>query len=271
MNQLFLNETFKQLWQGKDIFQEAFSIKGESIRKVKSRHTFYWTLQGKGYFIKLHVGCGWREIFKNLFQLKYPVLGAAQEYKAIRHLERIKVNTMTICAFASKGITPANITSFLITEELTNTISLEDFCHNWNTNPPSYELKYKIIKALGTMIGEMHRSGLNHRDCYLCHFLLDKNTLENPKLYVIDLHRAQIRKKVPKRYIMKDLAGIFFSAMDANLSKRDIFHFIQAYTQQPISITLKENASYYKKIYNIARKLYKKIHKKDWNNTIFSE
>ncbi|HNZ67386.1 MAG TPA: lipopolysaccharide kinase InaA family protein, partial [Planctomycetota bacterium] len=102
MDHLFLNETFETLWRGKDVFKEAFQLSGESFRKVKSRHTFRFELGEQGYFAKLHTGCGWKEIFKNLFQGKMLVLGASQEYKAIRYLEMIQVPTMKPCAYASK-------------------------------------------------------------------------------------------------------------------------------------------------------------------------
>ena len=103
----------------------------------------------------------------------------------------------------------------------------------------------------------MHSAGMNHRDCYICHFLLKKE--EFPALYVIDLHRAQIREKIPMHYLLKDLGGIWFSAMDAGLTKRDILRFLKVYTRQELH---QLDRRFWKRVDKVARKLYFKDHGK---------
>ena len=82
----------------------------------------------------------------------------------------------------------------------------------------------------------MHENGMNHRDFYLCHFLLDNkfaehNTIEeSTKLFLIDLHRAQIRFATPLRWIVKDLGSLYFSAAEVPLTKRDLFRFMKIYS-----------------------------------------
>ena len=88
MREIFLNADFQKLWQGKDPFEAAFELTGESYRKVKSRHTFRIEVEGKGYFVKLHRGIGLGEYLKNLLQFKQPVTDAGQEYRALLHLKR---------------------------------------------------------------------------------------------------------------------------------------------------------------------------------------
>ena len=94
-------------------------------------------------------------------------------------------------------------------------------------------LKYVLARKLGEAAGKMHRSGLNHRDCYLCHFLLDRKLFREKgevRLHVIDLHRSQIRKKVPRHYLVKDLAGLLFSSLDVKgMKKTLLFRFLQGY------------------------------------------
>jgi len=69
----------------------------------------------------------------------------------------------------------------------------------------------------------MHENGANHRDYYLCHFLLDlpENDLNQMKLYMIDLHRMQLRRKTPLRWTVKDIAGLYFSSMDIGIKRGD--------------------------------------------------
>ena len=265
MRELFLNDVFRRVWQERDPFRAAFELSGESYRKVKSRHTFRIELEGRGYFVKLHRGIGLMEYLKNLLQFKQPVLGAGQEYRALLHLKKHGVDSMTPAAYGCTGSVPFLQDSFLITEELADTVSLEDFCRDWGTNPPPFRVRRALIRKLGEMTGKMHRSGLNHRDCYICHFLLRKGTENSaePELHVIDLHRAQIRRKVPWHYWVKDVAGLWFSAMDAGLTRHDILYFLQAYFQRDLHSIRKENAGFLAAVDRTARNLYRKDHRKD--------
>ncbi len=262
MREVFLNADFQRLWQDRDPFQSAFELTGESFRKVKSRHTFRVEIGGRGYFVKLHRGIGWGEYCKNLLQFKSPVTDAGQEYRALLHLRQHGVDTMTPAAYGCEGAIPPQRTSFLITEELTDCISLEDFCRNWAADPPPFKVKRALIRKLGTMAGKMHRSGLNHRDCYICHFLLRKGTenTADPELHVIDLHRAQIRSKVPWHYWVKDTAGLWFSAMDAGLTRRDLCCFLQSYFQLDLRTIFSRYGKFLRSVDAAARKLYRKDH-----------
>ena len=256
MQEIVLASPFKELWADKNPFTEAFRLDGESFRQVKSRHTFRFEIGGKGYFAKLHHGCGWHEIFKDLFQFKRPILGADNEYRALLHLKKQNIDTMTPCAYGMRGSNPAHLQSFLITRELTGVVSLEDFCRDWQKSPPDFPCKAALIRKLGAMTGKMHRSGLNHRDCYICHFLLDRSSFEKGelRLFVLDLHRAEIRRRIPRRMQVKDLAGIFFSSMDLGLGKRDALRFIAAYSRGGAPV----DKSLWRDVLNTAVKLYRK-------------
>lgn len=268
MCRLFLNEDFKKFWQKKDPIQAAFAITGEDYRTIKARRTTRFELDGKGYFIKLHSGIGLKEYFKDLLQGKKPVTGAGQEFDALNLLHAVHVPTMTPAAFASRGFLKPYEKSFLITEELHNVISLEDLCkENKGILEPS--LLKRLIASLAESTRKMHLAGLNHRDCYICHFLLEKSTQESlkPVLYVIDLHRAQIRKKVPFRYLVKDLAGLYFSAMTyAELSRKDIEYFLEVYFELPLPEIFQKYGVLLDKVQKTAEKLYKKENKKDMSS-----
>jgi hypothetical protein len=96
------------------------------------------------------------------------------------------------------------------------------------------------------MTGMMHRAGVNHRDCYICHFLLHTDkpvTADDFKLSVIDLHRAQTRAKITRRWRDKDLAALYFSALDIGLTRRDKLRFLKGYFQQPLRQILAEEAA----------------------------
>lgn len=252
-----IRSPFDRLWRNKDLFAEVFALQGEVFRNVKNRRTFRFEAEGRGFFIKIHRGIGWKEIFKNLLQFKIPVTGAANEFYALEKLHALNVPTMTAAAFAERGSNPAAKESFLITEELVNVISLEELAQKFPLNGAQ---RIRLIRALADSAGTMHRAGINHRDCYICHYLLDKATLDSaqPVLYVIDLHRAQLRKKVPYRYHVKDVAGLLFSAWSANLTRQEAWRFLRRYSRESLRRELSCNGGFWRDVVRTAAKLYRK-------------
>ncbi|MFU0923217.1 lipopolysaccharide core heptose(I) kinase RfaP [Kluyvera sichuanensis] len=232
-----LNEPLATLWRGKDAFEEVKHLEGEVFRELETRRTLRFEMAGASYFLKWHRGTSLKEIVKNLISLRMPVLGADREWNAIHRLRDAGVDTMQGVGFGEKGLNPLTRTSFIITEDLTPTISLEDYCADWLVNPPTPMVKRMLIKRVATMVRKMHLSGINHRDCYICHFLLHlpfSGEEETLKISVIDLHRAQIRDRVPRRWRDKDLIGLYFSSMNIGLKQRDIFRFLQLYFEKPL-------------------------------------
>ncbi|MDO9622565.1 MAG: lipopolysaccharide core heptose(I) kinase RfaP [Pseudomonas sp.] len=229
---LILAEPFKSLWADQDPFVAVEALQGQVYRELEGRRTLRTEVAGRGYFVKIHRGIGWREIIKNLLTAKLPVLGARQEWQAIQRLTEVGVATMTAVAYGERGSNPAAQHSFIVTEELAPTVSLEDFSLDWPQHPPAPALKRALIAEVAKMTGNMHRAGVNHRDCYICHFLLhtDKPVCASDfRLSLIDLHRAQIHARLPLRWRNKDLAGLYFSALHIGLTRRDKLRFIKGY------------------------------------------
>jgi len=240
MQQLHLDPNFESTFLGQEpLFDQIMGINGDPLRALEGRRTLRFFQNGKCYYIKQHFGIGWKEIFKNLFHLKWPVLGAETEWKAIFAFQRLGLPTFKVVGYGKRGINPAKRQSFLITEELTGVVSLEDYCAPWKMNRPSFQLKKCLIQEISRIARLIHQHGINHRDFYLCHFLLKENSLcggssSVPVLYLIDLHRVQMREKVPYRWQVKDLAGLYFSSMDAGLTQRDVFRFLKYYFMMPL-------------------------------------
>jgi len=266
---LNLRPDLKKIFPGPDaeVFDQIMNLQGEAYRDLAGRRTIRVVLGGHGYFAKLHYGVGWGEIFKNLVRLSLPVVGARTEWLAIRRFEELGVSTMSIAGFGERGGNPAERQSFLITDELAGTVSLEDYCRFWRETPPSPRLKRSIIEKVAGMTRQLHENGVNHRDLYICHFLI-KEASANPDaspeeidLFIIDLHRVQIRSKTPRRWIVKDIAGLHFSSMDVGLTTRDRLRFICHYTNKPLRPAVKELVGFWARIDRTAVKLYGKFQK----------
>lgn len=255
---LILKEPFLTLWEGKDSFEEIEKIQGEVARALETRETLRFEINGKGFYLKHHRGTTVGEVVKNLIQLRLPVFGADREWNAINRLKDLGVDTMEGLAFGQKGWNPIRRNSFIITKDLAPVIELSKYCENWLKEPPPFDVKKMLIHRVATMTRKMHQGGINHRDCYLCHFLLSlpfDGKEENLKLSIIDLHRSQMRKHVPQRWRDKDLIGLYFSSMDIGLSQKDIYRFLKVYFQAPLKVIFEKE----KKLLVVARKKAERI------------
>lgn len=254
-----LNEPFATLWKGKDPFIEVRKLQGEVFRELETRRTLRFSVADKSYFLKWHRGTTYKEVIKNLLSLRMPVLGADREWNAIHRLAYLGVDTMHGVAFGETGWNPVKKTSFIITEDLTPTISLEDYCANWSVEPPHPHVKRMLIQRVADMVRAMHLGGVNHRDCYICHFLLhlpfdDKNE-DSLKISVIDLHRAQIRNKVPLRWRNKDLTGLYFSSDNIGLTTRDYYRFLKVYFNRSLKDIIKNEGVFIEQVEGKARSI----------------
>lgn len=242
---LILKEPFATSWKDKDPFQEVEQISGDISREVKTRRTLRFDFENNSYYLKLHHGISYGEAIKNILQCRLPVLGADREWRAINELAKVDVDTMKGVAYGEKGTNPIKKTSFIITEDLSPSVSLEDYCKNWAHNPPTYSIKRMLIKRVATMVRKMHLAGINHRDCYICHFLLAlpfDGQESNLKLSIIDLHRAQFRDKVPTRWRNKDLISLYYSVTNIGLTLRDYCLFLKTYFDKPLKEIFKTEA-----------------------------
>jgi len=241
-------ENFKKNWGSNPGFDEVMALDGDMYRQVARRKTFKFTLNNKDYFAKIHKGVGWGEIVKNLLQGRLPILGAVNEYEAINALTTLGIKTMTLAAFGQRGLNVAELESFVITESLEPAVSLEDLSMDWAKNKPDLKLKRALIKHVATITRHLHDNGINHRDLYICHFLLKESDLnsiqvaEELPLYLIDLHRVQMRDSVPERWRIKDLAALYFSSMHIGFTRRDFYRFIQTYSDKSLSAEFKLHA-----------------------------
>lgn len=262
-NQLYLREDFRQALQGQDPFVFVESVQGDIFREFANRKTVRFTLGEKSYFVKIHRGIGLIETLKSLLHSNIPVWGAEREWQAITRLTQLGVATMTPVAFGVKGFLPFYSYSFIVTQDLTNTKSLEELTCMWAAQPPAFTFKKALIEKLANVSRVLHSHGINHRDYYICHFLLDMDyslpvkTEHDITVSLIDLHRADMRKSTPVRWIIKDLGSLYFSALDIGLTRRDIYRFIRYYTGKSLKEALSQ-VSFWRRVKMRAFELYHK-------------
>lgn len=266
---LILPPEWEKLWAGKDPFEQIFTLQGQEYRNMDGRRTLRFELFGESFFVKMYSGLGWPRIVKNLLTFRaLPVTRAYNEWRAIGELENIGVETMTVVAYGERGKSPATRQSFLVTQDLVQTESLEDFCRDWPVTPPPHRLKRALIERVATMSRLLHRNGINHRDFYLCHFLLDiakGRDLVDPDsfhLYLIDLHRVQVRRQINFRARLKDLAALYFSSLEIGLTFRDYCRFLRFYENRDLRTALGGNKKLIQKIMQRGERLQLRFDRK---------
>lgn len=237
-----------------DPFEAIMGLEGEIYKSRQGRTTLRFERDGRFYFAKLHHGVGWGVLLRYLRQLRWPVTDAGNEWRALGELAAAGVPTMKRVAFGCKGWNPAYRRSFLITEALENTISLEDLCRGGHRHPPSLAFKRALIAEVARIARHLHACGMNHRDFYLCHLLLQRDSAgripdaEAPRLYLIDLHRVRRRQRLPRRWRVKDIAGIYFSSYQAGLTRTDRLRFICSYSQKPLRRVLQREGAFWRRV-----------------------
>ena len=235
---LWLHSDMKRCFQGEDVFQEIFAREGKVVRHKEGRKTFRFEFEGKAYYAKAHAGIGWSEIFKNLLTCKWPVIDASNEWHAIRRLNQVGVPTAELVGYGARGWNPARRQSFVLMRELKEQVELEAFFLHMGglKGRRRMALKRQLIQKVAEMTRHLHSTGINHRDLYLCHYQIEDRdweqwSAEQPvKVVLLDLHRAQARSTVPRRWLIKDLGALLYSSMDKEVNNGDIMVFLEAYS-----------------------------------------
>lgn len=251
----YLQEHLKQYFSPSEpLFDQLMALQGECFRDQKGRLTQRLVIGDQSYFIKQHKGVGWREILKNVVQWRLPIISAKNEWRAIQKLQSLNIATPKVVGFGQRGYNPAKRQSFVLMEELAPTVSLETVCQTWKTSPPSFKFKRHLIAEVAHIARILHQNGINHRDFYLCHFLLDTSKVFT--LYLIDLHRAHIHRSLAERWIIKDIAGLYFSSKAIGLTQRDLYRFMKYYRYQPLRNILTSEKNFWQKVKVRGEQLY---------------
>lgn len=147
---------------------------------------------------------------------------AKREWMALTMLGHAKVPTIRPLALLEQCEGKHAVRAALVTLGLDAPQTLEDIAR---VNPAPTR-KHAITRELARITRLMHDAGVNHRDYYLVHIRVGAGD----QLFITDLNRADLRKVVPERWIVKDLAALHFSASARHVSKADRARFLTAYT-----------------------------------------
>jgi len=256
---------------GSDPFDWFLFSGGEVHRKVKNRLTYETHLGELHFYVKRHLGCGWGEVFKEWYRFRKPVVSARTEWEGAEALAAAGVRVPKVLGKGERGRYPHAVESFVVLEALEDCETLEHFKEGWlDYRGPSWvALKRTLIDEVAQMGRIMHAQGINHRDFYINHFLINRDIIRAWKpgnsipLHLIDLHRVQQRATVPHRWLVKDLSSLLFSALDVGLTSADCVRFLRVYLGDDWKTSLRQKDEPWKVIIKRACKLYQGFHCKE--------
>ncbi|HEX6267077.1 MAG TPA: hypothetical protein VFZ81_09300, partial [Burkholderiales bacterium] len=65
-----------------------------------------------------------------------------------------------------------------------------------------------------------------------------------------------LRDSIPRRWRIKDIGALYFSAADIGLTRRDLLRFVRLYTGKPLRQSLQEDAAFWRAVTRRAEKFY---------------
>jgi heptose I phosphotransferase len=193
--------------------------------RLASRQTYKLrTTSGRQLYVKLYRTVEPEPRFARLFARGFDSM-ASREWHVVKRLHEIGIPTMRLAACIEeleqgRVIRAAFITVGLAAPRSLQRLLLEDF-----SQYPQPRRRQSLAHNLGAMLRDMHAGGVNHRDFYMVHLRVD----HRDGLHLTDLNRADIRKRVTRRWRVKDLAALLHSAPSSIVTATDRARVAKAY------------------------------------------
>ena len=156
---------------------------------------------------------------------------AFHEFDAVVKLTAAGINTPKVISYGEQRNALFETRSFIIIEKIPDAESLERKLPDCFDEPATIErLKQRrnFIVQAATFIKKFHKTNYRHRDLYLSHIFHS----ESNKFYLIDLARVFRPIIMRKRFQIKDIAQVYYSAPGKHFSKTDRMRFYKTYVGQ---------------------------------------
>jgi hypothetical protein len=220
-----------------DTLRGVFEYAGEGyLRTHGNRDNFH--IAGRmgrnpyDLYLKRHRGLELKETIKLLASDSPFAMAGRREWENMRRLEALGVKTARRVAFGQKWIKPFELKSFVITEAIPGGVPLDEYIAGHFQGTLSEEAlreKRALLWDLGDLVRRLHQAGLTHMDLYLNHFFVRETPEGDKVLYLIDLQRVAKRWLFKRRWVVKDLAALFYSARNLPLDTTDLARVLNAY------------------------------------------
>ena len=211
---------------------------GERLEKpglgVRERIRFELPLEGDQkvtMYLKRYGYPGFGALVRRLLSRRSRAGAAVYDFDAALRLAEKGIAVPRPVAFGEQRNWLGEQRSFVMMEELPEADALERLLPQWAEKQKGYALlrdKKEMIRQVAELVGHLHRAGLYHRDLYLSHIFLSRDGFGGERLNLIDLQRVFRPLIRRRRWQVKDLAQLYYSARDY-FSATDIIRFLRHY------------------------------------------
>jgi len=159
---------------------------------------------------------------------------ALREFEAAKKLTAAGINTPKVVSYGEQWSTMFEERSFIITEKITT---------------ENLKLRRNFIIQSAAFIRKFHETNYRHRDLYFSHIFYS----DTGEFYLIDLARVFRPIILRRRFQIKDIAQLYYSAPGKHFSKTDRMRFYMAYTGQ--KRLTKKDKIFIRKVINKAERM----------------
>lgn len=218
-------------------FDEVMSFAGGRCKKSnKDREVRHFRIEAaslsRGLFLKRHRQRTWKGRLRAIFGIPPAPSPGRVEAANVGRLSEQGIAVMRLVAYGEKLHADGLQESFLITEALEGFAELPNYLRNKFSDDPTPRSERnlrRIVREIAGVVRRFHGAGYNHRDLYCCHFFVKETTAGPLEIRLIDLQRVQRRRWFRRRWIVKDLAQLAWSAPSACIQCRHKIAFLHEY------------------------------------------
>ncbi len=212
---------------------------GSCLRALKDREN--WRLElhrphapPQAVFLKKHHIRTWGSWLRARARGEPGDTAGRVEARNVRHLTADGIAVMDLIAYGEQLHSDGRLESFVLTEELTGYRPLDhllpDRFASLAERPATRDHHlHTLIRQVASIARKFHQAGYNHRDLYCGHFFVKEDVRGRFDIRLIDLQRVQRRRRFRRRWIVKDLAQLAWSASRHHIGCTDRMAFMRHY------------------------------------------
>jgi heptose I phosphotransferase len=199
-------------------FTKGQSLHKQNLAGFRERIKFDIENPNTTLYLKRYNNAPAKVQFKNWLNQRKRLSLSECDMEPAENLRKLGINTPRTIAFGQEWNGLFEKRSFIITEQIPDSFKLEDKL------PKGKD----FIKKLAEFVRKFHDTGFRHRDLYLCHIFCNSKM----QFTLIDLARAFKPLFFSKKYLIKDLAELYYSAPGNEISKTDKLRFFLFYLRK---------------------------------------
>jgi len=210
---------------------------GRCEKSLPDREVWHFRIEGaaknpRGIYVKRHHVRTWDRRLRAIFGLPPAATPGRIEAANVGRLTSQGIAVMRLIAYGEKLHSDGLEESFVITEALEEYTELPRYLRRNFSGPlmgRSARQLLRLVRELACVVRRFHAAGYNHRDLYCRHFFVKEHAAGAREIRLIDLQRVQRRRWRRRRWIVKDLAQLAWSAPKAAIGCKQKIAFLHEY------------------------------------------